>query len=99
MARELQAFIDSDEGRRQFELAFLQRSRLAAVLASVAAEHARADGWTLLSVAGAQLNSLIPEEFARLKAVRGEGSLNKLIAALDLFEVRTEDTPNGGTRA
>ncbi len=99
MARELQTFIDSDEGKRQFDLAFLQQSRLAAVLASVATEHARADGWTLLSVAGEQLNSLIPEEFTRLKAEHGEGSLHKLVAAIDLFDIRTEDTPNGGTRS
>jgi hypothetical protein len=99
MARELQAFIDSDDGRRQLDLAFLQQSRLAALLASVTAERARADGWTLLSVAGAQLNNLIPEELARLKAEHGKGSLQKLVAAIDLFEMRTEDMPNGGTRA
>ena len=98
-ARELQAFIDSDAGKRHFDAMFLQNGRLATLLAQIATTHAREDGWTLLSVAGAQLSSLIPEEFAKLKREHGEGSLHKLIAAIDLFDIRTEDTLNGGTRA
>lgn len=35
MGKELQAFLDSDDGKRHFDLAFLQQSRLVAVLASV----------------------------------------------------------------
>jgi hypothetical protein len=99
MARELQAFIDSEDGRRHFDLMFLQNSRLAMLLAQIATTQARDDGWTLLSVAGAQLGSLIPEEFEKLKREHGEGSLRKLVAAIDLFDLQLEPTPNGGTRA
>lgn len=98
-ARELQAFIESDDGKRQFDLMFLQNSRLAMLLTRIATTHAREDGWTLVSVAGAQLSSLIPEQFAKLKREHGEGSLHKLVAAIDLFDVQSENTPNGGTRA
>ncbi len=99
LARELQAFIDSDDGRRHFDLMFLQSSRLAMLLAQIATTQAREDGWTLLSVAGAQLSSLIPEQFEKLKREHGEGSLRKLVAAIDLFDLQLEPTPNGGTRA
>lgn len=99
MARELQAFIDSDEGKRQFDVMFLQSSRLAMLLAQIATTQARADGWTLLSVAGAELNNLIPKQFAELKREHGEGSLHKLVAAIGLFDVHSETTPNGGTRS
>jgi hypothetical protein len=99
IARELQAFIDSDDGRRHFDLVFLQSSRLAMLLTQIATTHAREDGWTLLSVAGTQLSSLIPEQFATLKREHGEGSLQKLLAAIDLFDLQLEPTPNGGTRA
>ena len=98
-ARELQNFIDSDDGKRHFDVMFLQNSRLAMLLAQIAKDNARTDGWTLLSVAGVQLSKLIPEEFARLKREHGEGSLRRLITAIDLFEVQSENTSNGGTRA
>jgi hypothetical protein len=48
LSKELQAFIESEDGKRQFELAHLQPSRLVATLARIAIEHARKDGWTLL---------------------------------------------------
>lgn len=99
LAKEFQAFIQSDEGRKQFDLAFLQHSRLAALLASIANENARNDGWTLLSTAGHHLRQLIPDEFARMKDAHGEGSLQKLVIATDLFDVVTEQTPKGGTCA
>lgn len=99
MARELQAFIDSDDGKRHIDVMFLQSSQLAALLAQIATTHAREDGWTLLSVAGAQLSSLIPEQFAKLKREHGEGSLHKLVAAIDLFDLQSEITPNGRTRS
>lgn len=98
-ARELQAFIDSSVGKKHFDLMFLQNSHLAMLLVQIAMTHARPDGWTLLSVAGTQLNSLIPEQFARLKEEHGEKSLHKLVAAIDLFDIDTEDVPNGGSRA
>lgn len=97
-AKELQAFIDSDDGQRHLDIMFLQSSRLALLLTQLAIDHARADGWTLLSVAGAQLGSLIPEEFAKLKREHGKGSLHKLVTAIDLFDIQSENIPNGGTR-
>jgi hypothetical protein len=99
MANELQAFIDSDDGRRQFDLMFLQSSRLAMLLAEIATTQVREDGWTLLSVAGSQLSSLVPEQFEKLKREHGEGSLRKLVAAIGLFDLQFEPTPNGGMRA
>ena len=98
-ARELQDFIDSEDGKRYFDVMFLQNSRLAMMLGQIAQTHARADGWTLLSVAGAQLGKLIPAEFAKLKREHGEGSLQRLVAAIDLFEIESESTAKGGTRA
>lgn len=98
IASELRAFIDSDEGKRFFDLVALQQSRLVATLTSVATENARADGWTLLSTAGHRLSQLLPDEFSRLKKLHGEGSLEKLVRATQRFEVRSEPTQAGGTR-
>lgn len=98
IGRELQTFIDSAEGQRQFDLAFLQQSRLAALLRSAATDGMRADGWALLSTAGHRLARLIPDEFARLKNLHGEGSLQKLVAAIGLFDLSSERTSAGGIR-
>ena len=98
MGKALQAFMDSEEGKRHLDVIFLQGSRLAALLTQVATTHARPDGWTLLSVAGNELNALIPEQFAKLKREHGEGSLRKLVETIDLFDVQSEETANGGTR-
>lgn len=95
VAKELQTYFDSDEGKRELDLAFLQQSRLVAVLVAVATECARADGWTLLSSAGNRLRQLIPEEFSVMKAEHGEGSLQRLVLATKLFDVGSEQTANG----
>ncbi len=99
MAREMQAFFDSEDGKRHFDRMYLQSSRLAMLLTQIATAQAREDGWTLLSVAGAVLSGLIPERLAELKLEHGGGSLYKLVAAIDLFDVTSENTPKGGTRA
>lgn len=99
MAREIQAFFDSDEGKRQFNVMYLQSSRLAILLTQIATTHAREDGWTLLSDAGTELSKMIPEQFAKLKREHGEGSLLRLVSAIDLFDVRAEPTSRGETRA
>lgn len=98
MAKELQAFIDSDDGKRYCDFMFLQNSRLATLLAQIATTHAREDGWTLLSVAGEQLSNLIPEQFAKLKREHGAGSLHQLVETIDLFDVQSEPMPKGGSR-
>jgi hypothetical protein len=98
LAKEMQEFFQSDDGKRHFDVMSLQSSRLAMSLVKIANTHARTDGWTLLSVAGAELSRLIPDEFARLKREHGEGSLHRLLTAIDLFDLATESVANGGTR-
>lgn len=66
---------------------------------ALSAELAREDGWTLLSTAGNRLRQLIPAEFAHMKVTHGDGSLQRLVIATELFDVRTEPTVNSGARA
>lgn len=97
-ALELHNWLQSAEGIRKFYLATLQGSRLTTILTVVANEHARADGWTPLSTARQRAILLIPEDFARMKRKYGEGSLQQLVTAIDLFDLRTEHTDAGGAR-
>src|SRR5690606_5691784 len=63
LAAGMKAFVESETGKRDFDLMFLRSSRVAMLLAQIASTHAREDGWTLLSVADEQLSSLVPQQF------------------------------------
>ena len=91
-------YMMSEEGSRQFELAWLQQSRLVQLLAQIALTSARADGWTFLSKAGDLLQQLAPEEKERLKERYGHATLKPLLIASELFEVEDEPTEGGGSR-
>jgi hypothetical protein len=93
MFNELQAFLASEEGKRELDLVVLQQSRLVAELIDVATENSRDDGWTLVSIAGNRLRQLLPDQFTRMKDVHG--SLQKLLIAAEVFDVRTEKIENG----
>ena len=72
---------------------------MSALLISAATENARPDGWTLLSTAGHRLKELIPDDFARLKTLHGDGSLQKLVEAIGLFDIGSETSATGSKRA
>lgn len=93
--KELAAFLNSEEGHRQFELGFLQQSRLVSLLFEAAQTLARPDGWTLLSTAGQLLRREAPEDFAAMKPRYGHSTLKRLVAASELFDLWDEATQGG----
>lgn len=80
------------------ELFFLQQSPLIALLKKVARENARADGWTLLSVAGQIARALEADTVLNMKERYGHKTLRSLLVASELFHVEDESLPNGKTR-
>jgi hypothetical protein len=98
MGKELQHFLYSEEGTRQFDLAFLQQSQVAQLLVLFATQSARPDGWTDLSAAGAYLHHHAYDETTRLKRKYGKGSLRKLVLATELFDDQSEGMQSGGFR-
>ena len=95
--KQLAAFWASREGERQMELAFLQGSRLVAMLGEIAIRTARSDGWTLLSTAGHLIKREAPAELEELRKRFGYSNLKAVLLASELFDVTEEPTP-GGTR-
>jgi hypothetical protein len=95
--KRLAAFWASPEGERQMELAFLQGSRLVAMLGEIAMRTARPDGWALLSTAGHLIKREAPAELDDLRKRFGYPNLKGVLLASELFDVGEEATP-GGTR-
>jgi len=65
-AATTQAFIDSDAGKKTFDVMWLQQSRVVLMLGDISRQQARPDGWTYLSTAGHILKRHAPEEYAAL---------------------------------
>lgn len=97
-AQEYAEHINSDEGIRQFELAYFQQSNLVQILIEVTINQARPDGWTLLNLAGNELRKHIPEEMNEMKRLYGYKTLKAAVIASELFELAEEDTKQGGKR-
>jgi hypothetical protein len=91
-------YLSSEEGIKQFELSFLQQSPLVALLLNIATQQARADGWTLLSVAGHQIRLILPEDIGQLKNNWGYKTLKEFMLASELFDLIDEPTEKGGVR-
>lgn len=99
MKKEFAEFCTSDEGQRQFDLAFLRSSRLVVMLGEIASQTPRPDGWTLLSTAGHLIKRHAPSELHDLPRRLGHPTLKRVLLAAELFDVAEEPTPGGGTRS
>lgn len=97
-AAATQAFIDSDAGKKAFDVMWLQQSRIVLMLGDIARQQARPDGWTYLSTAGHILKRHAPEEYAAIETRYKRKTLWDLVVAAELFEVQKEQMPNGGSR-
>jgi hypothetical protein len=96
--KEMRSFFASEQGRKLLDLALLPSSRLVGLLADVAIQTKRPDGWVLMSMAGQLVKLRAPEEYALLKEKYGYKSLKALILATDIFDVSEEATEEGGVR-
>jgi hypothetical protein len=79
-------------------LPLLRQSRLVELLAVIAKQAARPDGWTLLSIAGNLVRHQAQEEMAALNETWGHKTLKGLILATELFDICEEHTEKGGVR-
>lgn len=88
---QLTAFLASPE----FELTWLQHSRLLVMLGDIAKRTARPDGWALLSAAGHHIKCEAPSELEALDTRFGLSNLKAVLLASALFDVAEERTPHG----
>lgn len=88
----------SSEGGRQFELAWLQQSRIVQLFVRIAETASRPDGWTVLARAGQLVHEMATDEVSDAKDRYGQGSLKRLLVASELFEVLEEPDGSGNSR-
>ncbi len=81
--------------RSKPELAYVAFNRLLRALLGIAKKKARADGWTLLSIAIQQIEQSFAEDFALIKEKSGAQSLKELILDTELFDLLEESLDNG----
>jgi len=96
--QQVAEYLQSDEGKREMQLAWLQQSRLVTLLVEFSQTRCRPDGWTLLADAGRWLHELAGDDIDRMKERYGHGQLCRLMDAAELFEIVDEPT-GGGSRA
>lgn len=96
--KQMAEFLASDEATRQFELHFLQQSRLVAVLFQASQVLGTAEGWLPLSTAGHVLRREATEDFQAMHQRYGHRTLKQLVIATELFEINDEMLPSGGFR-
>lgn len=88
-------FINSDEGKKQFDLSWLRQTPLVLLLGDISVQTARPDGWTSINIAGQLIKKYAPEESALLKTKYGYKSLKALILATEIFDIYEELTDKG----
>lgn len=93
--KKLAEFLNSDEGKKEFELSWLRQSRLVLLLGDIAIQTARNDGWALVNIAGQLVKQHAPEEITVLKERYGHKSLKALILATEIFDLYEEPTKKG----
>ena len=92
------AFLSSDEGKKAFELGFLQQSSIVQILLNVSVQKPRPDGWTFLSVAIQQIRQILPGEMEQLANRWGYQTLPDLMEASEYFDITKEDLNHGSYR-
>lgn len=95
--KQLASFLASEEGQRQWEHTFLEQ-KIAILLADIASQVEKSDGWTSMSYAGQFVKQHAPEELVLLKDKYAYKSLKRFILATEIFDICEEATPRGGNR-
>lgn len=91
------SFLKSDEGKN---ILFSDRptNSVADLLAEIAKQTARKDGWTLLDMAGQRISEEYDGKLNHLYQEYGQKTLKGLILSTGKFEIKKEPTPKGGVR-
>lgn len=94
----LSEFLCSDEGKKVWLDLFFSQDRLVTLLAEIAAQSTRNDGWTLMNKAALLLKQHAPKELELLHKGTEHKSLKALMLKSGMFEFSEEKTNKGGTR-
>jgi len=92
-------YLSSPEVRKEILTPPQGFNAIVAALKDIATTHARADGWTLLSVAGQELAKRGLEHRQAIERIDGNRTLQQLVEASNAFDLLIESLPNGNSRS
>jgi len=98
MRKKVSDYFSSDEGQKELLLSFLRQDRLVILLAEIATQVVREDGWTLMNTAGLLVKQHAPDELDLLHKGTDHKSLKSLMLKTEMFEFNEEATDKGGIR-
>jgi len=96
--RKVSEYYSSEAFKNDLEPLFFQRDRLVLLLAEIATQVKRGDGWTVMSTAGQLVRQHAPKEFDLLHKGTEHKSLKSLMLKAEAFEFSEEPTDKGGVR-
>ncbi|MDO6524619.1 hypothetical protein Q4519_02875 [Motilimonas sp. 1_MG-2023] len=96
--KKIAEYLCSEEGKKEYLLSFLRQDRLVILLAEIATQLVREDGWVLMNTAGLLVKQHAPDELALLHKGTEHKSLKSLMLKTDMFEFNEEKTKKGGMR-
>lgn len=96
--KEYCAFINSEEGKQQLDIAILRQSPLVAWLFNLAEQQANSDGWISLAATAQFIREHAPQELADLPKRYGYKNLTSILLATEFFDIYEEPTSKGGIR-
>lgn len=98
MKNKMAQYLMSEEGEKAFMLSFLRQKRLVVLLADIAAQTKRDDGWTVMSSAAQLIKQHASYELASLHKGIEYKSLKSLMLKTEMFDFAEEPTKKGGVR-
>jgi hypothetical protein len=96
--KEYADFINSDNGRKLFELRHLQQSSVIGMLLDLSETQSRPDGWTVLDNSARYLRENLADDLAKIKKHYRCKTMKSLILTSEVFDILEEPTKKGGTR-
>ena len=96
--KKIADYLGSEEGKKEYLLSFLRQDRLVILLAEIATQVAREDGWVLMNTAGLLVKKHAPDELALLHKGTEHKSLKSLMVKTEMFEFNEEKTKKDGIR-
>ncbi|EGR1894377.1 hypothetical protein DA096_08820 [Vibrio rotiferianus] len=94
----LSNFFRSSQGEKYLLISLLRQHPLVVLLAEIAQQSNRNDGWTVMNHAAQLLKQRAPKELVLLRKGTEHKSLKALMLKTGMFEFSEEITPSGGKR-
>ena len=96
--KNLSEYVKSEQFKEDWKLSALRQNVVVVLLAEIAEQNSRPDGWTLLNIADEIVGKEAEKEMIAIKKKYHVQKLKELILATKIFDIYEESTEKGGKR-